>query len=201
MATFEESFLYPLVLLLIGAGVSGVLVGWLTNRWQDRRKEREFEVDIASKMTEIKSYIIGEAASLSRKRKDTLTADDKDARYEKENKWFVDINIIRSKLESYFPETGIKERWDDYCVVLKAVYDVSWHYYSLERAENFGGGDLKYYLEVIRKYFSDTKEIEWDSLTPDMPFPSRLWGNVTITVAIRGDELIKDLLKLQVKPF
>jgi len=33
MATFEEGFLYPLYLLLIGAGVSGVLVDWLTNTW------------------------------------------------------------------------------------------------------------------------------------------------------------------------
>ncbi len=39
MATFEEIFLYPLILLFIGAGVSGLLVSWLTNRWEDHRKE------------------------------------------------------------------------------------------------------------------------------------------------------------------
>jgi uncharacterized integral membrane protein len=41
MATFEESFLYPLILLLIGALISGVLVAKLTNRWENNKKIRE----------------------------------------------------------------------------------------------------------------------------------------------------------------
>jgi hypothetical protein len=45
MAAFEESFLYPLVLLLIGAGVSGALVTWFTHWLENRRKEREFDVE------------------------------------------------------------------------------------------------------------------------------------------------------------
>jgi hypothetical protein len=53
MATFEESFLYPLILLLVGAGVSGVLVAWLTNRWQDRRTERENKLEDCRKKREI----------------------------------------------------------------------------------------------------------------------------------------------------
>jgi hypothetical protein len=36
---------HPLVLLLIGAGVSGLLVAWLTNRREDRRKQQEVKVE------------------------------------------------------------------------------------------------------------------------------------------------------------
>jgi hypothetical protein len=52
MATFEESFVYPLILLLVGAGVSGVLVAWLTNMWQDRRTERENKLEDRRKQLE-----------------------------------------------------------------------------------------------------------------------------------------------------
>jgi hypothetical protein len=41
MATFEESFLYPLYLLLIGAGVSGVAVAFLSHLLENHRKKRE----------------------------------------------------------------------------------------------------------------------------------------------------------------
>src|SRR5688572_15919458 len=53
MATFEESFLYPLILLLVGAGVTSLLIPWFTNRWQDRRKQLEIKVDLVSKITEV----------------------------------------------------------------------------------------------------------------------------------------------------
>ena len=52
MATFEESFLYPLILLLVGAGITSLLIPWFTKRWEDRKKELEIKVDIASRMAE-----------------------------------------------------------------------------------------------------------------------------------------------------
>src|SRR5215216_2465278 len=56
MATFEESFLYPLVLLLIGAGLTSLLIPWFTKRWEDRKKELEIKVDIASKIAEVMAF-------------------------------------------------------------------------------------------------------------------------------------------------
>ncbi len=53
MATFEEGFLYPLYLLLIGAGVSGLLVGVVTHKLENRRKEREMKVQERWKEKEI----------------------------------------------------------------------------------------------------------------------------------------------------
>lgn len=50
MATFEESFVYPLYLLLIGAGASVGIGTWLSHWLENRRKELEIKVDLASKM-------------------------------------------------------------------------------------------------------------------------------------------------------
>ena len=41
MATFEEGFLYPLYLLLIGASVSGLAVALFIHWLESRRKKRE----------------------------------------------------------------------------------------------------------------------------------------------------------------
>ena len=45
MATFEEGFLYPLYLLLIGAGVSGGAVALFSHWLEIRRKKRDEEVE------------------------------------------------------------------------------------------------------------------------------------------------------------
>jgi hypothetical protein len=62
MATFEESFLYPLALLLIGAGLSGGLVTWLSHWLENRRKEREIKVEHDRKKLEIKVDIASKMA-------------------------------------------------------------------------------------------------------------------------------------------
>ena len=62
MVTFEEisvALEHPLVLLVIGALISGVLVAWLSNRWQNHRKELEVKVDIVSKMLEVYGSVAG----------------------------------------------------------------------------------------------------------------------------------------------
>src|SRR5215216_5048456 len=93
MATFEESFLYPLVLLLIGAGLSGGLVTLLSHELEKRRKEREIEVehnrkkleikvDIASKMSEAMAYQLSDIIILFGRKKKTLDDAEKDAVYE-----------------------------------------------------------------------------------------------------------------------
>jgi hypothetical protein len=43
MVTLEEVLVHPLFLLLIGAGVSSLLIPWFTNKWQDHRKKLEIE--------------------------------------------------------------------------------------------------------------------------------------------------------------
>jgi hypothetical protein len=62
MASFEESFLYLLILLLVGAGVTSQLIPRFTKRWEDRRKEREIEVEDCRKEVDIKVDITSKMA-------------------------------------------------------------------------------------------------------------------------------------------
>jgi hypothetical protein len=105
--TFWESFW----LLLIGAVISFVLGTWLTKRWQNNMKKLDIKVDIGSKIAEFVSYQTAKTTISTKRRKETFTDADKDEYFEDMREGYVDFSIIRSKLESYFPNLGIRERW------------------------------------------------------------------------------------------
>jgi hypothetical protein len=202
MATFEESFLYPLFLLLIGAGVSGLLVAWLTNRWQNHRKELEIKVDIVSKMAEVMAKRRQEVAFSLEKRKQTFTVAEMDAFYENRNELGIDAELISSKLLTYFPEADIKDKWFKYDVILATVGNASRLYFQ-EPPEK---GKLKRQLETIKKYFSDNKQIgweqiDWDRLTSQMTYDDELWLKVRSLVLLRGREIVREVLKFPIKVF
>jgi hypothetical protein len=201
MATFEESFLYPLVLLLIGAGVSGVMVAWLTNRWQNRRKELEIKVDIASKMAEAVAYYLANALILTYREK--FTAADEVAYYESMRKWYIDVNIISSKLASYFPQTDIRDRWVNYYPVLVAFNEaIRWYFYKSPSEEQKNSlKQQRENIEKIRNYFENNMHPDWNRLTTEMTYYDPLWTKVGNLVYARSNEIIRDVLKQRIKVF
>ena len=150
MAAFEESFLYPLILLLIGAGVSGVIVSWLTNRWHNHRKALESKVDIVSKMSEAIGHHMANVSTASEVMK-TSSRQVEGAFYENLNKLFVDSAIIESNIESYFPGKDVKGKWISYVNVLMSFYYVTVYYFFKDRREDEEKG-LRAELESVRNY-------------------------------------------------
>jgi len=114
--------------------------------------------------------------------------------------WFVDHLVIRSNLNSYFPGEDIKDRWHYYSDALTAYYFATIIYFREEvRAD--GKEDLQGFLVRIRNYFSDKKEINWDRFTTEMTFNMDMWDAVRLLLLGRGDEIIKDVIKLPIKVF
>jgi hypothetical protein len=214
MVTLEQisvALEHPLVLLLIGAGVSGGLITWLTHWLENRRKQREIEVenrrkkleikvDIASKMAEAMGYQFANAAVFIDRETKIATDAERDVFYEDLKKWHADVSIIRSMLETYFPETGLKESWGEYIHVLTS-YSHAALLYFLKDPFIPQETNLKYNLEEIRKYFSDNKQTDWDRFTTEMTYDEKLWDEVGDLIWQRGDEIIKDVLKLPIKVF
>lgn len=128
MATFEESFLYPLILLLVGPVITSLLIPWFTKKWEDRKKKLEIKVDIVSKMSESMGSQMGESIYSRKRIKDTLTDADEKALNEKLTKFASDAIIISIKLESYFSGTGIRERLNVYSVILNEYIYASFAY-------------------------------------------------------------------------
>jgi hypothetical protein len=134
------------------------------------------------------------------RRKETWHEAEQDGFYENMKKWFVDTNIIESKLESYFPGEGVKDRFKDYTDVLTSFYFATVIYFLKDPSE-WDKDDLRTALGVIRNHFPDNKQIDWDRFTTEMTYDVDLWVDVRLLLLQRGDEIIKDVLKLSVKVF
>jgi hypothetical protein len=114
-----EDFLYPLILLLIGAGVTSLLLPWFTKRWEDRKKELEIKVDIVSKMAEVRANVLAEASIVIEFRKEKVETEKV---YENLRKWYGEVNIIRSKLQSYYGDTELATTWFNYWTAINNYY-------------------------------------------------------------------------------
>jgi hypothetical protein len=211
LADIPVALQHPLILLLIGAGVSGLLVAWLTNRWEDRRKEREIKVenhrkeleikaDIASKMSEIMAIQTANTYTSISRKKTTFTEPEKDAAFKDLNRWYIDINVVNSKLQIYFAEPAIKTKWERHCAALLDFSNASRNYF-LEDNSGEAKKKLKTNLEEIKIHYSDNKKIDWVRFTTKMDYDDKLWTDVSNMLGERGEEVIRDVLKLPVKVF
>jgi hypothetical protein len=96
------------------------------NDLEDRRKELEIKVEIVSKMDEtirnrVDKALSLQALSLTSKTKERPTEDEQIAEVENVKKWYMlEAKSIESKLDTYFPETNLDDRWDYYARTLKA---------------------------------------------------------------------------------
>ena len=214
MATFEETFLYPLVLLLVGAGVSGVLVAWLTNMWQNHRKELEIKADIVSKMAEINGSALGQSFFFYLRDKTIPTPAEKEAVDEAVKKIVTDAYKVDALLTSYSFEKKIIKAWRAYEEVIVAFRLASSLYFNKDRSDAEKGYLLNA-LWSIKKYFSDNKmpdfsdddiKEKWERLTTEKTFHSELrtldynlWGKVTWKLSDQSDKITADFLKSRSK--
>jgi hypothetical protein len=199
MATFEESFLYPLILLLIGSGVLGVAVALLTyfledrrnkqqNKLEDLRKKREIKVGIASKMLEVYGSVAAKTF-LSRMRREPISNID-----EVLEKFCVGAYIVDSMLDSHYSsKTAILDRWQDFFDGFVPFTDATSLYFVKDRTED--KKSLEDDLNKIKKYFSVNKEINSDRLTADKPIDPKLWKEIRNLTKDKpyDDELWKEI--------
>jgi hypothetical protein len=209
MATIEESLVYPLILLLAGGGISVGLGTWLTHWFENRRKDREIKVehhrkeletkvDLLSKMAEEITNRYGNALFYKIFKQQEFSPVERNTIRENDMKWFNSVNVIRSKLQCYYLDTNIGEIWNDYFFVLDAATAASREYFSQDQ-DPIEKKELKKDLARIKAYFSKDKSIKWDNLTT--AYDDHLWSEVLELLRKKGDEIMKNVLKLPIKTF
>jgi hypothetical protein len=109
----------PLLLLIIGALVSGLLIPTFTNRWQLHQKGMEIRIDIVSRI--IKSVMRLLTLIESAKSSESMTKLELDKEY---INFKLDSAVIGTELESYFPdEKKIAEDWDKLRNEIREFYE------------------------------------------------------------------------------
>lgn len=126
----SEFLSHPLVLLLIGAALSGYLIPAINRQIQARQKELEVKVDLVSELSEIimKMVMSVQFAHLAPERyayhenRDEIIKARQDEMNEDYQQWEVDSAIIGTKLKSYFPTEPIPDDWDAFCNLINLFY-------------------------------------------------------------------------------
>jgi hypothetical protein len=162
----QDFLSHPLLLLLVGAGVSSYLIPWFTNKWQDHKKEIDLKIDLISKMSDIIALAAGHAHLY--RNTDTMRGDF----YKDMLEWLVKANNIRSQLRVYFPDaailretkSNISDDWNAYLNILS----VFWNFCYQSSGKNFSS-ECKYEgmnedIGILKDYFKQTVQINWNEL-------------------------------------
>jgi hypothetical protein len=110
---------FPLVVLLAGAVISGFLIPALTRRRDDYRKTLEIKTDIVSEMSEaVTEFILAIQFSV-------LGAHDQEGYNEAYRSWEIRSAVIGTKLEAYFPGTSVGSEWTAFAQRLERFYAIT----------------------------------------------------------------------------
>lgn len=117
---------HPLVVLLVGAVLTGVLIPAFTRRWQNRQKELELKTQLVSELSEtimeimMSVQFIHVAPNLKDKQVDLDRLQREfDQAY---RNWEVRSAVLGTKLEAYFPATTIPTEWGEFSEIITDFY-------------------------------------------------------------------------------
>ena len=131
---------HPLVVLFVGAIITGLLIPWLTRQWQNRQKELELKTEIVSGISESTVNLLTcvGAVRVLRTWLPQNAPDDKappraekirrryDEAWDVMNRAYheyeVKSAVILTKLKAYLPETEIPSKWVDFSYIVKGFY-------------------------------------------------------------------------------
>jgi hypothetical protein len=117
---------HPAALLVLTAVLTGLLVPWITNRWEARDKQVEAHRVAAERELEVKSAIVSRVGTasarfLSASEVGVIDAAGPEARAEFRSLKTASLEI-GSQLAAYFPRSRPETHWRDYTFSLRNIY-------------------------------------------------------------------------------
>jgi hypothetical protein len=115
----RDSLKHPMTLLLVTAAVSGVLVPFVTQQWQEQRSQLEIRRELAARAAKT----VGEmqvSTEMAEVGAVSLGQEEFDAAYVR---WRVESAVLGAELAAYFPSEALAQAWDR-CVALTTAYYV-----------------------------------------------------------------------------
>jgi hypothetical protein len=117
----------PLLLLVVGGTISGLLIPYITTQWQNHQKELEIKTDLLRRIS-------GSFAAASIARENVLIAAEQRPVPDVTNKdfvnqmrnWTISSAVIGSELSAYFPQNDnqIGKDWDRFVMLINSFYEI-----------------------------------------------------------------------------
>jgi hypothetical protein len=171
-----EFLKHPLIILLVGALISGLLIPAITRGWQNHQKALEIKTQLVSELSKaimemIMAIQFVHLGSKSQKQSDF------DMAY---REWEIQSAVIGTKLQAYFPETTIPEEWTRFS-------DLVTRFYALEGVSQDERSKLASAIaEELGALSSSERPDNWD------------WGALRNRILKRKSELIQKVLSAKI---
>jgi hypothetical protein len=136
----------PLLLLVVGGAISGLLIPYITNQWQNHQKELEIKTDLVVRISgSVMSMIIAvQFAEMSGPSQQSQEEYNKIFR-----EWEISSAIIGSQIRAYFPANNLGPDWDKLSKLGTDVYTLSGISVPDTRVKH---------VEKIKGYFSSSMD-------------------------------------------
>jgi len=143
-ATVRSVLSHPLILIGVGAVVSGILVPILTSGAQEHRQALEIKSDLVSSMSAAASPFLA-ATQATVLAHNGEAPPSYDAAYQE---WVADSNAVWTKLRTYFPDADATSAWSSFMLRMRDVYYI----FGVSKSE--GGSTREEYQRRLSDYIS-----------------------------------------------
>jgi hypothetical protein len=113
-----RTLVFPLVVLLAGAAVTGLLIPGIARRREDHRKALEIKTELVGGISEVVTKFMM-AIQFATLRAVSQDQEDYDEAYKA---WTIDSSVIGTKLNVYFPDNPIGSRWFAFTECVESFY-------------------------------------------------------------------------------
>ncbi len=135
---------HPLLLLLVGAIVTGLLVPSITHRWQTQQMGQDLKTKVigeitdssAATMSQLELTVLPEFGS-------TTSSSASAAQYQA---WMQKGSSISSEIHAYFPDKNLPSHWGNYYGLMRNFYLYTYANDPATRASRLG--QIKHYFDV-----------------------------------------------------
>jgi hypothetical protein len=184
LTRLRQILAHPLVLLIVGAWISGLMIPRITQGWQDRQKALEIRTELVSAMSEDATTMLTSIQEVRRHPRATLNRDEFSREF---TQWTAKSAVTLAKVQAYFPNTTLQRDWGNLSGAIG-------HFYQLQVATFDGASDgVRADLEKkisgrLADILGPTAVAAWKPANP-----SRWWSIRDTILAARG-ELVRRVL-------
>ena len=187
-----------LFITLVAAGISALLIPWITGKWQDHKQQLELRTSLASEMSRAYTSVIitgrfvtGGLIYSGSTSKVENTATTQNAWTGSVHDWLVDSGTIQAELTGRYGVPGIATDWRTFSI---AVTDY------MRIGSQIPLADRRQLLERERAYVGDGL-VSWSALARSHGFKHdpafrKAYTNLGAWLLGRGDALVQQELRL-----
>lgn len=180
----REILAHPLVLLIVGAWLSGLLIPRLTQGWQDREKALEIRTQLVSAMSEDATHMMTSIQEVRRHPRATI---DRDAFSRGFTQWSADSAVIGAKIQAYFPRTTLPADWGNLSGAIGEFYAIQMGQIDGARQSERRDHERKI-ARRLSAVLGPAAAAEWKKADPGR------WWSIRDTILVARAELVRRVL-------